>query len=191
MWPGNLGGDPGKINDDALLSASHSSTRKIAASNRFGVWAARPLPSLARLFDSRPIGPFETYGSDGRLDGRAGAADVDQFYAGWALASPRTSGSQASVPVSPPTRSRPAWRNESDGTLYQGGGYVAYNVAGSYFDGGFFGQAAGKTDLRGYTAGGAGGHRVMLDRRSRVTPMISVGVTGVKRNAFTETVRAG
>lgn len=156
---------------------------------------------------------LQGYGANGRIDGLTGQAGVDTFSAGVAggidarFGNVTVGGAFAVSQVETRVRAR---TSTNDGTLYQGGGYVAYDngrlygsVIGSYFSGdinsrrsvfvggALFGVANGTAATRGYTGGAALGYRVPLSQRLLFTPQVSFTATGVTRDAFTETGAGG
>ncbi len=156
---------------------------------------------------------LQGYGANGRIDGLTGQAGVDTFSAGVAggidarFGNVTVGGAFAVSQVETRVRAR---TSTNDGTLYQGGGYVAYDngrlygsVIGSYFSGdinsrrsvfvggALFGVANGTAATRGYTGGAALGYRVPLSQSLLFTPQVSFTATGVTRDAFTETGAGG
>ncbi|MGJ3647632.1 autotransporter-associated beta strand repeat-containing protein [Sphingomonas sp. GlSt437] len=96
--------------------------------------------------------------------------------------------------------------SRNHGTLYQGGGYLAFDNGrfyasgiGSYFSGDIFssrrvsfggmaiGAATATPKTSGYSAAGQFGYRVSLGNAVVFTPQASFTATHVTRNAFTET----
>lgn len=156
---------------------------------------------------------LQGYGANGRIDGLTGQAGVDTFSAGVAggidarFGNVTVGGAFAVSQIETRVRAR---TSTNEGTLYQGGGYVAYDngrlygsVIGSYFSGdinarrsvfvggALFGVANGTAATRGYTAGAALGYRVPLSQSLLFTPQVSFTATGVTRGAFTETGAGG
>ncbi len=156
---------------------------------------------------------LQGYGANGRIDGLPGQAGIDTFSAGVAggidarVGDFTIGGAFAASQVETKIRSR---TSTNEGTLYQGGGYVAYDngriygsVMGSYFSGDIdsrrtvvvggsvFGVASGTAKTRGYTAGAALGYRLPLTQSVLFTPQASFTATGVTRDAFTETGAGG
>lgn len=156
---------------------------------------------------------LQGYGANGRIDGLTGQAGVDTFSAGVAggidarFGNITVGGAFAVSQVETRVRAR---TSTNEGTLYQGGGYVAYDngrlygsVIGSYFSGdinsrrsvfvggALFGVANGTAATRGYTGGAALGYRVPLSQSLLFTPQVSFTATGVTRGAFTETGAGG
>ncbi len=156
---------------------------------------------------------LQGYGANGRIDGLPGQAGIDTFSAGVAggidarVGDFTIGGAFAASQVETKVRSR---TSTNEGTLYQGGGYVAYDngrvygsVIGSYFSGDIdsrrtvvvggsvFGVASGTAKTRGYTAGAALGYRLPLTQSVLFTPQVSFTATGVTRDAFTETGAGG
>ena len=149
------------------------------------------------------------YGQSGRLEGRNGAADVRQEYAGVALGAEGHFGSLqfgAAIAANRVDTRVVARNSHADGTLYQGGVYAAYddgatyaNLVGTYYSGDIstlrnvfvnetlFGTATGQTKTDGYTFGGSIGHRFQINNGYRITPQLSGGAARVERDAFTET----
>ena len=151
----------------------------------------------------------QTFGGAGRLDGSNGTASInDQSYGVAAGIDAKIAGlSVGGAFAASALDTRVEGRNATNrGTLYQGGGYVAYDngtayasAVGSYFSGNvtssrqvyidaaFQGTATGTPRVTGYTAGGAAGYRLPLGGGVRFTPQASFQTTHVDRDAFTET----
>ncbi|MEO5866737.1 MAG: autotransporter domain-containing protein, partial [Sphingomonas sp.] len=152
---------------------------------------------------------LQGYGANGSIEGRSGTARVTDYAAGAAAglevqAGNVTAGLAGSVSdLEANVRAR---LSRNTGTLYQGGGYVAYddgatfaNAIASYFGGrvstsrsvfvgaSLFGQATGRATTHGYSAGAALGHRFDMGGGLFVTPQVSGEAVQVTRNAFTET----
>ena len=151
----------------------------------------------------------QTFGGAGRLDGSNGTASInDQSYGVAAGIDAKVAGfSIGGAFAASALDTRVEGRNATNrGTLYQGGGYVAYDdgqayasAVGSYFSGtvtsarqvyigtAFQGTATGTPKVTGYTAGGAAGYRLPIGGGVRFTPQVSIEATHVDRDAFTET----
>ncbi|OYY71813.1 autotransporter-associated beta strand repeat-containing protein [Sphingomonas sp. 28-63-12] len=156
---------------------------------------------------------LQGFGANGTINGQSGQAKVGTYSAGVAGGIDIRSGnvtvggafsvSQVETQISSRT-------SRNTGTLYQGGGYVAYDdgrfygsVIGSYFSGDInsrrsvfvggtqFGVADGQTMTRGYSAGAALGYRIAGSGGVVITPQASFTATGVERDAFNETGAGG
>jgi hypothetical protein len=152
---------------------------------------------------------LQGHGADGTLQGRGGTATVQSYAAGVvggieAKLGAITIGVGGMVDdIEAKLRTR---QSRSTGTLYQGGGYVAYddgrfftNAVGSYFKADvdtarqvyvgntLIGRATGTTDSDGYTLGGAMGYRLGGEEGLRVAPQIAGRMVSVTRDAYTET----
>ena len=163
--------------------------------------------------DSHAGAWVQTFGGTGRLDGSGGTATLqDQSYGVAAgidakIAGLTVGGAFAASALDTRVENRSA---TNKGTLYQGGGYVAYDsgtayasAVGSYFSGdidssrqvyvgsAYQGNATGTSRVMGYTAGGAAGYRLPLGGGTRFTPQVSFEATHVDRGAFTETGAGG
>ena len=152
---------------------------------------------------------LQGFGANGTISGLNGQATLGTYSAGVAggldvrFGKVTIGGAFAVSQVENQVSSRVS---RSTGTLYQGGGYAAYDdgrlygsVIGSYFSGdissrrsvfvggSLFGEANGQAATRGYSAGGALGYRTPLGGGVVFTPQASITVTGVTRDAFSET----
>ena len=149
------------------------------------------------------------FGGTGHLNGSNGTATLyDQSYGVAAGIDARIGGitiggafAAASLDTDIASRA-----STNKGTLYQGGGYAAYDngqayasLIGSYFSGNvdssrqvFLGTASqgtatGRSKVDGFTVGAAAGYRMPIGGGIRFTPQASFEATEVTRDAFTET----
>ncbi len=152
-------------------------------------------------------------GSNGRIDGLSGQAGLNTFSAGVAggidvqRGKVSFGGAFAVNQLDAQVRDR---TSSSSGTLYQGGGYLAYDdghfygsILGSYFKGNInstrsvfnggtsAGQATGQAPTRGYTAAAATGYRLPLAHDYLLTSQVSFTATGIVRDGFTESGAGG
>ena len=149
------------------------------------------------------------FGGTGHLNGSNGSASLyDQSYGVAAGIDARIGGitiggafAAASLDTDVASRA-----STNKGTLYQGGGYAAYDngqayasLIGSYFSGNVDssrqvflgataeGTATGRSKVDGFTVGAAAGYRMPIGGGIRFTPQASFEATQVTRDAFTET----
>ncbi|MES2987555.1 MAG: autotransporter domain-containing protein, partial [Pseudomonadota bacterium] len=130
----------------------------------------------------------DSYGIAAGLDGRIGMITLGAAFAA------------ASLDTRIPDRAA-----TNKGTLYQGGGYAAYDngnayasLIGNYFSGDVDskrqvvvggvsqGLATGTANVHGVTIGATAGYRIPVGTNSRFTPQASIEGTQVVRGSFTE-----
>ena len=156
---------------------------------------------------------LQGYGAGQRLRGQAGQARTNSFVSGLAggldgqfgAFSAGVAGGFTDVDTKVQTRG-----SRVEGTLYQGGAYVAYDqgtlygqVAGDYYGGDVHvtrqlaiggagvGQATGQTNVHGYSVSGVLGVRAALGGGTRGGIEVTAQETQARRRAYTETAPLG
>ena len=162
----------------------------------------------------RGVGAWlQGYGAGRELEGRAGQATTHSFVDGlsggldgrFGDVTLGAAGGFTGVDTRVENRA-----TKFDGTLYQGGAYLGYDsgafyaaAAGNYFSGDVtirrtlfigatpFGQASGRTNVRGYTVAGIAGARFDLGGGTRAGFELTGSQTQATRRAYTETASGG
>lgn len=205
---GRLGTGTAAISDPTAL-AQLSGTAAQTGALRAGTSLAANASAMTDGTGEQNGAWLQGFGADGTLKGGSGQARVANHAAGIAggfdakfgLVTAGIAGTITDMDSSVQARG-----GRNSGTLYQGGGYVAFddgvtyaNVIGSYFAGtvdtvrtvsigaNLAGIARGNANTDGYAGGGTLGRRIDLSDGMLLTPQVGGQVVHVTRDAFTET----